>query len=138
MSRPREKTGKRGAPRLIVDEAQIQGMALRGCSKIAICRYLGISHDTFQRGFNDLYERAKAGGDIAINAAVYDEGANQRNTVMLKLLYENRLGNTPKVHIGGDQENPIQVESKINYDSLSTEDLLTMHAILEKVSKCAS
>lgn len=127
-----------GRPKKSIDEAQLQGMALRGCTKISICKYLGISYDTFLRRYNDLYEQAKSGGDIAINAALYDEGVNQRNTTILKHLSETRLGNTPKVHIGGDQESPIQIESKINYDSLSTEDLLTMHSILEKVSKCAS
>jgi hypothetical protein len=127
---------KKGSYRKQVDPVQVMALAMRGSSHVRIAKHFEISVDTLTRRFSKELDIGYARGEIAIDAAVYDEAVNKKNTVLLKHLsiVRNKNLETTKVENTGHTTQEISMKlSEEKVQHLSREELRTLNALLEKI-----
>lgn len=101
------------AKRKILDSGKIMSLALRGCTLREIATEMECSHDTLQRHYKKELTAGREKYNIAIRAALFDEGINKRNSKILIHLSKAILKNAETLQIAGDPNNPIKTENKL-------------------------
>lgn len=91
---------------------------------------------TFKLGWIDFRRKHATWGKISIMRMAYQEAQNGNWNAI------NKLGDVyvwphhkQKLELSGDQQAPIMIESKTNYDELSVEELETLDVILTKANR---
>lgn len=93
-----------GRPKKDLDLDQFEKMAALGCPMYEIAEFFKMSDDTLRtrveeisgQTFSVVYKRARAQGNISLRAAQFKKAIEKEDSVMLKWLGMQRLGQTDK------------------------------------------
>jgi hypothetical protein len=104
MARPRKQI-------VVSPEQYISDLAEKQCSKVEISARLGISVDTLDRHYAEIYTKGRQTGKAKLREKIYDV-ALAGNTVMLIFLAKAMLGlkETSAMELSGPDQGPLQVD----------------------------
>lgn len=115
-----------------IDPAKVMAMAVRNCSVTEIAAECGCSHDTLERRFRKELEAGWEKHKAALRSALFEEGVIKRKERCLIYLHERAFPETKKIELSGSDDKPILIK-KVNYDSLSEDDLEQLEKIAKKL-----
>lgn len=94
-----------GRPPVVLDEEEVERLAMEGCPIEAIGAYLGVSYKTVLKNYGHAWHRGRAWVKHQIGKAQF-ETALAGNPVMLKHLGKHLLGQDEKLKISFEDHNP--------------------------------
>jgi len=133
-----------GRKRLELDEKLVRNLTSMMLEKWEILSAMEVSEAAFDRwlkrtfklGWLDFRRKHATWGKISIMRMAYQEAQNGNWNAI------NKLGDVyvwphhkQRIEFSGDQQAPIQIESKTNYDELSVEELEQLDVILTKANR---
>lgn len=104
MPRPKKEV-------IVTPEQFVAAMAEKQCPKVEIASRLGISIDTFDRRYAELYATSKEGGKSKLREKLWAMAMAGDNRVII-FLAKNLLGMSDKVstELSGPNGNPVQID----------------------------
>ena len=102
-----------GRPEWVIDLKRVKELAKIQCTdhEIAVCLNISLRAFMDHKAKNPAIEEAivdgRKNGHASLRSVQFDEAINKRNTSLLKWLGKQYLGQTEKVQLGNDPENPL-------------------------------
>lgn len=87
----------------------------------------------YKKNFSEIFKEKRCKGFISLRRAQFQKAIDEKNTTMQIFLGKNWLGQSDKVELAGNNDNPVKIET-INLKKLSDEELQTLKIIAEKVN----
>ena len=125
-----------GRPRKKIElkpETVITHLAQIHCSKTEISKILGISVDTFDRHYAELYDKERVTGKTRLRKAMMHCALQDGNVTMMIWLAKNYLGMTDKtsMELTGRDGGPV---ATTNLNALSNDELHQLELLVAKTA----
>jgi AraC-like DNA-binding protein len=87
-----KKKNRGGRPKIELDKDQIRKLAELHCSLKEVAYVMGVSSDTIERNYRDVYEEGLAGGKIKLRRAMMRNACEKDNATIQIWLSKQLLG----------------------------------------------
>lgn len=95
-----------GRPPIVLNDEEVERLAMEGCPLVAIAAYLNVSPDTIFNKYGAAWHRGRAWIKHQIGKAQFEAAVINGNPVMLKHLGKHILGQDEKLRIEFEGNNP--------------------------------